>query len=203
MENSFVDYIPVIGDIYRYGRLVYKIGTFIAGNDPTDVLLGKMIDNINRAANAETLEEAEFEISKFSDLVEHYTDGKKYQNAIMCYLFARGLHIMALCKWARHSDSLDIKYDINELFNKALTTCATVPKIEKTMFTSNKAIIDAIRELTIEEEKAIKNSRRNWKHHCRKLDMQMHPWKYRLLWIIPLAVLVIIGIAMLITMYLY
>jgi hypothetical protein len=64
----------------------YNIGSFLAGDDSVDALLSRMIDNISRAASADSIEDATTEMAEFSDLVDRYNGGKKYQNAIFGYL---------------------------------------------------------------------------------------------------------------------
>jgi hypothetical protein len=109
-------------------------------------------------------------------------------------LVARDLHIAALCRWASNPYSIEEQPEIDDCFKKAKEACSMVMQIEKTLFTSNRSTIDQVRALVSDEKKAIRQSRNEWKKHCRILDKHLHPWKYRLMWIMPLIIAAIIGI---------
>lgn len=72
MEDTLLEYIPVIGDIYRYGKLGYKIGGWLSNNSATDELLSRMASVIQSACNADNIYESYQHLSDFSDLMDQY-----------------------------------------------------------------------------------------------------------------------------------
>lgn len=103
------------------------------------------------------------------------------------YLLAKALHLLAICQWAENEDENNIK----GAFANAIEACTKVSEIEKTLFTSKRDLIDQIRELTASEKKAIKHTRKLWRKQLRAIDKMKNPWKYLLMWIIPISVVII------------
>lgn len=73
MDNySVLDYVPVIGDVYRYGKIGWKIGSWLANEDDSynNRIQSNMIDCINRAANSDSVLEALNSVVEALRLVE-------------------------------------------------------------------------------------------------------------------------------------
>lgn len=202
-DYSVIDYVPVIGDVYRYVKLGYNIGSWLAndGDAYNNSVLSDMVNYTNQAANSSNILEAYDYINKACDQINRInTDScKKYQVALFFYLAARIEHIHALCQCYVYQDDLKELKSVGETFSQAKKYCNMVWKVEKTMFTSNRSTIDEIRKATTEKKKEIRESRRKWAKQLTELDKQLNPWKYRLMWIIPLILLCAVGIAALIS----
>lgn len=92
-EYEIIDYIPVVGDIYRYGKLGYKIGSWLGNNsdDFNNRIILNMVDYIDKAANSNTAMEAFKNLVEASNIIDEFdfSNSKKYQLAMLYYLAAR------------------------------------------------------------------------------------------------------------------
>ena len=89
-DYDVLDYIPVVGDIYRYGKLGYNIGSWLAndGDSYNNSVLSNMVDYINQAANSGDVMEALENINEAIEQI-HRIDVescKKYQVTLFFYL---------------------------------------------------------------------------------------------------------------------
>lgn len=71
-DYDTLDYIPVIGDIYRYGKLGWKIGSWLSNDSDNynNGILSQMAGHINNAANADNVIEAMDEITLAAQKVD-------------------------------------------------------------------------------------------------------------------------------------
>lgn len=201
-EYSVLDYIPVIGDIYRYGKVGYNIGSWLANNGDSynNDVLSNMANYTNQAANSDNILEAYDFIQKAYEQVRrvNFDRCKKYQVALFFYLAARIEHIHALCQCYIYQDDLKELKSVGKTFSQAKKYCNKVWEIDKTILTSNRSMIDEIRKASTEKKKEINESRNRWEKQYRALDKRLHPWKYRLMWLIPLILLGVLGIVTLV-----
>lgn len=198
ITSSVLEFIPGIGDLYRAGKLGYKIGSFLNNNSATDELLSKLIDKINDAYNSESLNEAYEHLCDFSDLIQEYDGNLKYQHAIAGYLSSKGMHLLALCHWSSNAyDPIELEKTM-EYFNNALACSVQVIKIETTWLTDNRNFVKEMKSLAMSENTQIQESISKYKKHVKALDKALHPWKYRLRWMIPLVIIIITGFVILI-----
>ncbi|MCM1220674.1 MAG: hypothetical protein NC548_39915 [Lachnospiraceae bacterium] len=178
MEDTLLEYIPVIGDIYRYGKLGYKIGGWLSNNSATDELLSRMASVIQSACNAGTIDESYQYLSNFNNLINQYNGGLKYQNALFIFLTAKATHLLALCEWANNASDLEGLKKVDKIFKFANTVCSNISEINMTLLTTNRDMIKEIRSLVAEEKKNIRDSEMKWRKHCSKLYRIEHPWKF-------------------------
>lgn len=181
-ETVVLEYIPVIGDIYRYAKLGYKVGSWIsnADNDYDDSVLNNMIESINKASNSSDEFEAINYINEAIETMRSFNteNCKKYQLALLLYLGARAFHIIALC------DCMINKYNLKELkevkftFDIAHNLCCKVWNVDKTIFTINRSMIDEIRKMADEKMCEIRDSRKKWRKQYRFLYKTIHPVKW-------------------------
>ncbi len=187
-DYGVLDYIPVIGDIYRYGKLGWNIGSWLAndGDSYNNRVLSSMVDSINQAANSDDAIEALGHVNDAIELIHQIdTDScKKYQVAIFFYLGARIFHILALCECIIHSDNLKELKSVGKTFSEAKRFCNKVWEVDKTIFTSNRSMIDQIRTSANEKKEEISESRKKWRKQYRHLYKQEKPVKWYLgMWI--------------------
>lgn len=185
--DNIADYVPYIGDFYKYGKIAYKISSYLLQNNEQDKVLSQLYYCVKEAWEADTLEESHNRLKEAGNIADAFDGEKKYQLAMYGYLLAKALHLLAICQWAENED----KNNIKETFANAIEACTKVSEIEKTLLTSNRDLIDQIRELTASEKKAIKHTRKLWRKQLRAIDRIKNPWKYRLMWIIPISVVII------------
>lgn len=203
MEETILEYIPVIGDIYRYGKLGYKIGGWLSNNSATDELLSRMASVIQSACNAGTIYESYQYLSDFNNLIDQYDGGLKYQNALFIFLTAKATHLLALCEWANNASDLEDLKKVDEIFKYANTVCSNISEINMTWLTENRDMIKEIRSLVAEEKKNIRDSKRKWRKHCRTLYRIEHPWKFWLSRVSIAVVLISIGIVSYLGIFVY
>lgn len=189
MDNySVLDYVPVIGDVYRYGKIGWKIGSWLANEDDSynNRILSNMIDCINRAANSDSGVEALNSVVEALRLVEEMdiSNAKKYQLALTFYLAARACHVYALCLCIIDSDNLKELKKAGKAFSDAKGFCNKVWEVDKTLLTSKRELIDQIREAANSKKTEISESRSNWRKQYRALYKKENPWKWYLcMWI--------------------
>lgn len=187
-EYGILDYVPVIGDIYRYSKLGYKIGAWIGGSsdDYNNQILSNMVDCLNNVSKADDVIEA---LEYVKDAIDNSSDFdrdncKKYQVTLYFYLGARIFHVIALCQCNLHEDDLKKLKEVSSTFSNALQCCANVWDIDKTIFTEKRSIIDQVRGMTGDEKEEIIESRQNWRKQYRHLYKVKHPFKWYLgMWI--------------------
>lgn len=186
--DELLEYVPLVGDIYRASRLGYKMGSWL-GNDRANYntsILMQMIDLINRAGDSSNVMDAYDYLTQFYESFNTFDSNnfKKYQAALVCFLFARATHITALCECVIDSDDLNELKKVRHRFNEAIHYCKEVWTIEKTLFTEKKDVIDKVRQISDDKKKEIKKSKKNWKKQYRRLYKKTHPWKWYLgMWI--------------------
>lgn len=184
MIDEVLEYVPVIGDIYRYGKLGYKIGSWFA-NDETDYndrVLSDMVKCINKAANSGDEIEALNYINAAVQIIKELDTGncKKYQIALLYYLAARVFHIFALCECIIHKDNLKDLKQVSTTFSQAKGYCGEVWEIKKTLFTTNRELIDQIRQMAGEKHIEINESIEKYRKQYRFLYKKTHPIKWYL-----------------------
>lgn len=183
-EHDIFDYIPVIGDIYKYGKVGYKVCTWISDNeaDYNNQILSNMIDAINKASSSGDAVDALKYISESIAIINDFDTNhtKKYQVALLYYLGARVFHILALCHCIIYNDDLKELKQVSSIFDEAKRFCTRVWDVEKTLLTSNRAMIDQIRTMSNEKAGEIIASKRNWKKQYRCLYRRVHPFKWYL-----------------------
>ena len=181
-DYEVLDYIPVIGDIYRYGKLGYNIGSWIANNedDYNNRILGEIVENINQAANSNNAMEALDNINNAIEKIHEFdTDNcKKYQVALFYYLGARIYHVLALCECIIHSDELKELKQVSSTFSGAKKFCKKVWSVDKTLLTKNRSLIDQIRSAADKKKKEINESKRRWKKQYRHLYKVTYPVRW-------------------------
>ena len=187
-DYNALDYIPVIGDIYRYAKLGYKIGSWIASGDdgPNNQTLSRMAYYLNKVAESQNVLEAMNCVCTAIDTAKSFDmeNVKKYQGALFFYLAARVEHVIALCKCNIYENDLDKLKEVSSTFTQAHKYCKQVWSIDKTWLTENRSVIDEIRTMSKEKEKEIGESRRKWRKQYRCLYKKIHPYKWYLgMWI--------------------
>lgn len=187
-DYGVLDYVPVIGDIYRYGKLGWKIGSWLSDAD----------SSYNLSILSETKEKID-QANNTSDIIEYYKcineavlcasrfdtkNAKKFQWAILCYLLARAYHCYALCSCYVYSNNLESLKQCEEQFQEAIKWCNNVWEIDKTLFTEKRSIIDEVRKNANSKKEEINQSISNWRKQYRTLYKKVHPWKWYLgMWI--------------------
>lgn len=182
-DYDTLDYIPVIGDIYRYGKLGWKIGSWLSNDSDNynNGILSQMAGHINNAAHADNVIEAMDEIILAAQKVDDIDNNcKKYQAAIAYYLAARAWHIIALCECITHANDLRELKKVGTSFATAKKGCNKVWTIDKTILTTNREIIDQVRQMADEKKKEISDSRKKWRKQYRCLYKSLHPAKWYL-----------------------
>lgn len=187
-DYNALDYVPVIGDIYRYAKLGYKIGSWIAGGDdsPNNQALSKMAYYLNKVADSQNALDAMNCVNNAMDagMSLNPETAKKYQAAILLYLSARVYHLFALIECILHEDDLKELKKVSSDFSRAQDYCKQARGVEKTLLTENRSVIDEIRTMSKEKEKEIGESRRKWRKQYRCLYKKTHPYKWYLgMWI--------------------
>lgn len=179
-----MDYIPVIGDVYRYGKLGYKIGSWIANDEDSynNRILTNMLDCINRTVNYDDINDIYENTIEAANLFKELDldNSKKYQNAFALYLAARIFHIWGLCECIIYSQDLKQLKQVKDNYVRAKSCCSKIWEIEKTLFTSKTSIIDQVREMADEKKKEINESYKNWRKQYRCLYKSVHPVKWYL-----------------------
>lgn len=184
-----LDYIPVIGDIYRYGKLGYKIGSWLAkysDDDHNNRIICEMVEIINQAANSDDAFNAIGYLHTATEKLQEFdTDNcKKYQLALLYYLGARIYHVLALCECIIHRNELKELKQVSSTFSGAKKFCKKVWSVDKTLFTDNRSMIDQIRIASDEKKKEINESKRMWRKQYRHLYKITHPVRWYLgMWI--------------------
>lgn len=187
-EYSVLDYVPVIGDIYRYGKLGWKIGTWLGEQDSSynHSVLSDMKDNIEKANNSSDVLVFQDYIIEAISCVQRFDfeNAKKFHVAILCYLMARAYHCIALCNCYVYSDDLKSLKTCGKDFQNAIDFCEKVGEIDKTLFTEKRSIIDEVRNNANSKKEEISQSRSKWRKQYRALYKKQKPWKWRLgMWI--------------------
>lgn len=187
-DYGVLDYVPVIGDIYRYGKLGWKIGSWLgeAGSSYNLSILSEMKDKIELANNTSDILEFVDYITEAVSCVNRFDfdKAKKFQVAILCYLMARACHCNALCNCYVYSDNLDLLKKCETNFQEATDWCNRVWEIDKTLLTEKRSIIDEVRNSANSKKEEINQSRSKWRKQYRSLYKKIHPWKWYLgMWI--------------------
>ena len=187
-DYAVMEYVPVLGDIYRYGKLGYKIGSWFS-NDSDDYnnrILCNISDYINQATAAESISEVYDCLTQAADCI-HDFDGnksKKYQLALLCFLGARLFHMYALSECILCCNDLKALKKVSKNFTEAKGYCNKVWNIDKTLFTSKRDFIDQIRNATDDKKKEIKESKSKYRKQYRALYKKEKPVKWYLgMWI--------------------
>lgn len=187
-EYEIIDYIPVVGDIYRYGKLGYKIGSWLGNNsdDFNNRIILNMVDYIDKAANSNTAMEAFKNLVEASNIIDEFdfSNSKKYQLAMLYYLAARLYHVLAICQCIIYSEDLKQLKKVGKYFSEAKASCNKVWNVEKTIFTSKRELINQIRNAATEKKQEIAESKENWRKQYRRLYKKEKPVKWYLgMWI--------------------
>lgn len=181
-DYGVLDYIPVIGDIYRYGKLGYKIGSWLANNvdDYNNRVICEMVEIINQAANSNNALEALAYLHKAIEKLHEFDSDncKKYQIALLYYLGARIYHVLALCECIIHRDELKELKQVSSTFSGAKKFCRKVWSVDKTLLTKNRSMIDQIRSAADEKKKEISDSRKKWRKQYRHLYKITYPVRW-------------------------
>lgn len=181
-ETVVLEYIPVIGDIYRYAKLGYTVGSWVANadNDYNDRVLSDMIVSINNASDSSDEFEAINYINEAVEAIHSFkTDNcKKYQLALLLYLSARVFHILALCGCMINKYDLKGLKEVKSTFDQAHNFCTKVWNVDKTIFTANRSMIDEIRKMAAQKTHEIIDSKKQWRKQYRFLYKQIHPIKW-------------------------
>lgn len=188
-DNSVLDYIPVLGDIYRIGKLGYRISSLISSNSATDELLSQMMDLISAASSSDSIEDAHSHLCNFADLASQYNGGVKYQNVLFNYLSCKGIYLMAICHWSLFADNLKELKNTMEYFNASLSFAKDALNIETTWFTDNRNLVKEVQSIVSTDLLEITDAIKKYERHVKLLDKKLNPWKYRLRWLIPLIIM--------------
>lgn len=187
-DYDVVDYIPVIGDIYRYGKLGYKIGSWIAKDEDSynNRILSQMVDCINYIGTSDEIFEIYNKSIEAANLFHNFDFDKckKYQATFALYLVARIFHVWGLCECIMYSHNLKELQKVKKNFIEARNYCSKVREIEKTIFTSKRELIDEVRVMADEKKTEIKESLSMWRKQYRTLYKTTHPIRWYLgMWI--------------------
>lgn len=187
-DYDAIDYVPIIGDIYRYAKIGYKIGGWLGnlGNDYNDRIISNIADCLNKTTQSTTLHEINEHLEEAISYVHEFNGDncKKYQLALMLFLGARLFHIIAIYECIIHSDDLDNLKKAKKTFSEAKEFCNKVWTIDKTLFTQNRSLIDEIREASNNKKEEIRSSKKQWRKQYRCLYKKTHPIKwYFIMWI--------------------
>lgn len=187
-DYEVLDYIPVIGDIYRYGKLGYNIGSWIANNgcDYNNRVLNEMLDNINQAANSDNAIEAIDYINEAVRKIQQFDteNCKKYQVSLFLYLAAKIFHVLAICECIIYKDDLKRLKQTSSTFLEAKKYCRKVWNVDKTLLTEKRSIIDQLRLMSDGEKAEITKSKRKYRKQYRHLYKETYPIKWYMgMWI--------------------
>ena len=165
---DFLDFVPVIGDCYRAGKIGYKIGEWIGKNNAIDALLNSMADAFCRCSEAEDGETALDALKELHDIGKQFPGGKKkYQDAIYYSLLVGELYLSASFHWRAAKEESDASiYDTEGLYQLAKKACSMVRSINKTWFTNKRAAIDDARDFTNKMEELIEEDLKLYKEAC-------------------------------------
>ena len=181
MASSFIDG-------WEIGSL---IASYFSKEDKTDAILIQMNRMVDASIEAETIEETISILEKVWELSDKTNCQKKYQQAVLGYVLSKGGYYAALCYWQTHLYDLDAKKDLDEYFNRVLEGCTNVTNIDITIFTDNDDLIRDVRNIASQLAENVKDSRKQIHKHYKLIDKTLHPWKYRLMWLIPLLVILL------------
>ena len=201
MDEIF-DYIPLIGDVYRGWRLGTSILSFFSDDDETDAILVQMYDKIILAINEENIDKKIIIIDEAYKLSEKTNCEKKYQQVILGYTLMMGSYIGVICYWQRNVWNLEAKKELDKHIYDILSVCYKILDINITWLTDNADLVKDVQSRTSELVRHIKETRREMHKHFRHVDKVLHPWKYRLIWIIPLAILLFTALGIVCDFYL-
>lgn len=183
--DSLLDYIPIVGDLYRAGKMGWKVGSLLGdywyGDNQT---LTKGVEHLNNAIDSDNPLITKAEAEKAITLFNQSECDKKYQLALICYLRSHCYYLIAI------SNIVIGNNDVKKNFNNAISDLNSVCEVEATLLTTKKDTILELQEEAKSHILEIKDVKDNWI----KLDKEKHPWKYRLRWIILVIILVGLGI---------
>lgn len=183
--DSLLDYIPIVGDLYRAGKMGWKVGSLLGdywyGDNQT---LTKGVEHLNNAIDSDNPSITKVEAEKAITLFNQSESDKKYQLAYIYYLRSLCYYLIAI------SNIVIGNNDVKKNFNNAISDLNSVCEIETTLLTTKK---DTILQLQAEAKShilEIKDVKDKWLRYYK----EQHPWKYRLRWIIPIIIFICLGI---------
>ena len=189
MEEEIIDYIPLIGDLYRGWRIGNTIASLFSSNDDTDEILAQMIQMINAAVEEENIEKKINIVEQVFELAKRVNGQKKYQQAVMGYTLIMGGYIGAISYWQTNLWNLDARKELDEYFNNILEGCTSITDISITWFTDNDELVRNVQERVDNLANQVRETKKEMHKHYWRVDKMLHPWKYRLMWMIPLILL--------------
>ena len=194
MDEVF-DYIPLIGDFYRGWKIGNHIASYFSKNDEIDATLCIMVEQVHAAMDENKIERKLKIIDKVFSLSNTIDCQKKYQHAIMGYTLIMGGYIGAICYWQCHLWNVDARKELDEYFDSILTYCYRINNINITWFTDNDELVRNVQSRVGKIADQVRETKREMHKHYFHVDKVLHPWKYRLMWLIPLIIVIIAGIA--------
>lgn len=187
-DYDAIDYVPIIGDIYKYAKMGYKIGSWLGnlGDDYNDRIISNIACCLNKTTNSVSLYEINEHLEEAVNYM-HELNGdncKKYQLAFLLFLGARLFHILAIYECIIYSDDLDNLKKVKKTFSEAKKYCNKVRSVEKTFFTQNRSLIDEARGALDSKKEEIESSRKQWRKQYRCLYKRTYPIRwYLIMWI--------------------
>ncbi|MBR1520707.1 MAG: hypothetical protein IJ635_05660 [Bacteroidaceae bacterium] len=171
--ESFLKYVPIVGDIYKATKIGWDLGTFLDEYlSENNHMLQKAMEHLQTATDSDNAELAKKEALKSIKLLNNSKRDKKYQDAYMYLLRGFSHYLIALCNISLSNSNV-----YNE-FYASIRDLKILCHFELTFLTEKK---DEIRELQadamelileIEEKKEI------WLKH----DKIEHPQTYGMSW---------------------
>ena len=183
--GEVMEYIPLIGDIYRYGKLGFNIMSWLCDDDVDahnyDVVR-RIGDTINRALDSKYADDVVKIIDQGMEIVNEFDSdkAKKYQRAVLLYLVARMLHIHALAECIILQNDLEGLKQVSSTFALAKKACIEADRIPKTYFTAKRSLIDQIRTMCKEKRHEISASKSQWRKQYRCLYKKTYPVRWYL-----------------------
>lgn len=175
--DEILEYIPLVGDIYRAGRLGYKAGSYIG-----ELWYGSADDKISKAQDALDNALSLSGTQRFIGLSHAYSlfseceCDKKYKYAIVLYGGA-------VCQYLAAAET--VKMDgMNPLkyLHRAKQNCHKVKNIEISLLTAKRKTIKEIQEHTETIIPYIKSAYSQYSESIKGI----YPWRYFFRWIVPL-----------------
>lgn len=187
-DYDAIDYVPIIGDIYKYAKMGYKIGSWLGnlGDDYNDRIISNIAYCLNKTTNSVSLYEINEHLEEAVNYMHEFNGDncKKYQLAFLLFLGARLFHILAIYECIIYSDDLDNLKKVKKTFSEAKKYCNKVRSVEKTFFTQNRSLIDEARGASDSKKEEIESSRKQWRKQYRCLYKRTYPIRwYLIMWI--------------------
>lgn len=187
------DLLSMISDFYRGWKMGNRIVSFFSKEDETDAILAQMGLLINSAMEEESFDSKLSLVDRVFKLSDKIYCQKKYQKAVGGYTLLMGQYILAMLYWQNNLWNIEAKKTVNEYFNEILKYCSQVENISVTMFTDNPDLVKDVISRTSKLAKQVRETKRMMHKHYRRVDKALHPWKYTLMWLIPLALVLLTG----------